>query len=70
MTDEPTFYEAMNGRAIRVYLINGIRLEGTLLGNGEHALFLEHPETGTKQIIYKHSIATASRLESGARWST
>ena len=44
--------------SVMVFLINGIKLEGNLVGTEDYCIFLARDET--IQLIYKHSIATIS----------
>jgi host factor-I protein len=57
---ENTFLDDLiqNQRFISVYLKNGIRLKGYMIGHDAEALFLRN---GTiPQLIYKHSVSTLS----------
>lgn len=44
------------GKAVWVFLINGIKLSGTIAGVDSHAIFVRSP--GAIMMVYKHAIAT------------
>ena len=52
------FLDAMtvNGKAVWVFLINGIKLSGTIAGVDTHVIFVRSP--GGILMVYKHAIAT------------
>jgi host factor-I protein len=56
-----------NGRVVWVFLINGIKLSGTIAGVDTHVIFVRSP--GGVLMVYKHAIATVcepyTRLWSG-----
>jgi RNA chaperone Hfq len=60
MNEERTFYADLVNRPVRVYLVTGIRLKGTLLDEYERAIVLADAEHGTDQLLYKHSITTVA----------
>lgn len=47
---------ASSGRAVWIFLVNGIRLTGTIASADRHAVFV-HSSSGTA-MVYKHAIAT------------
>jgi sRNA-binding regulator protein Hfq len=58
MTTERRFYSNLIGKPVRVYLLLGIRLEGTLLEASDNVLVLDDPYQQTSQLVYIHSITT------------
>lgn len=57
---ESAFLAEHVGVKVDVYLINGIRLSGTLLGAHQDLVFLEPLEKhdGTMQMVLKHAISS------------
>ena len=54
---EPDFInKAINGKAVSIFLINGIRLEGKICTYDDEVIILE--SKGVDQLIYKHAIAS------------
>lgn len=54
----------LNKHLVDIYLINGIRLQGTLTGFDKYAVHLNRAPDAVngvvKQIVYKHAISTIS----------
>ena len=60
MNREADFLTGLVNRAVRVYLVNGIKLQGTLTETSPTAIFLVDREHGSPQLIYKTCIATVA----------
>lgn len=60
MHREADFLTSLVNRPVRVYLANGIKLQGTLTEASPTALFLVARENGSPQLIYKTCIATVA----------
>lgn len=52
-------YLKTNNIAVNMYLINGIKLSGTILDYDKFCVLLGSKE-GSPQVIYKHAISTVS----------
>lgn len=58
-TEQNFLSELFNsGERIHIYLVNGVRLTGSIRTHDKVVIELEGP---TKQIVYKHSISTILR---------
>ena len=51
-----------NSKALTVFLVNGIKLEGTIIAMGKNSLLLKRDDN--IQLVYKHSISTILPLDS------
>lgn len=62
MHEERAFYADLVNRPVRVYLMTGIKLEGTLKAEYERAIVLTDAAhgIGIDQLLYKHSITTVA----------
>ena len=49
-------------KALTVFLVNGIKLEGSIIAMGKNSILLKRDEN--IQLVYKHSISTILPLES------
>jgi len=51
-----------NSKALTIFLVNGIKLEGNIIAMGENCYLLKRDEN--MQLVYKHSISTILPLDS------
>ena len=51
-----------NSKALTVFLVNGIKLEGTIIAMGKNSFLLKRADN--IQLVYKHSISTILPLDS------
>ena len=51
-----------NSKALTVFLVNGIKLEGSIIAMGKNSFLLKRDDT--IQLVYKHSISTILPLDS------
>tara|TARA_B100001057_G_scaffold175790_1_gene176432 strand:- start:628 stop:879 length:252 start_codon:yes stop_codon:yes gene_type:complete len=49
-------------KALTIFLVNGIKLEGSIIAMGENSFLLKRDEN--IQLVYKHSISTILPLDS------
>jgi len=49
-------------KALTVFLVNGIKLEGSIIAMGKNSILLKRDEN--IQLVYKHSISTILPLDS------
>ena len=49
-------------KALTVFLVNGIKLEGSIIDMGKNSILLKRDEN--IQLVYKHSISTILPLDS------
>ena len=51
-----------------IYLVNGIKLQGSIHSFDQFVVMLKNPKTGVSQVVYKHAISTIEptrRMELG-----
>lgn len=51
-----------------IYLVNGIKLQGSIHSFDQFVVMLKNPRTGINQVVYKHAISTiepTQRVELG-----
>ena len=51
-----------------IYLVNGIKLQGSIHSFDQFVVMLKNPKTGVSQAVYKHAISTIEptrRMELG-----
>ena len=41
-----------------IYLVNGIKLQGSIHSFDQFVVMLQNPKTGINQVVYKHAIST------------
>ncbi|WP_265562704.1 RNA chaperone Hfq [Sphingomicrobium arenosum] len=58
---QDAFLTRRHGQGVKLFLVNGIALEGHLAGHDIYALLLE--QGGDLQLVFKHAIATVSDME-------
>ena len=63
MNNENEFFVRLLRRPVRVYLVNGVCLEGELLGACDDAIFLSDREHRAPHLIYKTGITSVSSDE-------
>ena len=51
-----------NSKALTVFLVNGIKLEGSIIAMGKNSFLLKRDDN--IQLVYKHSISTILPLDS------
>jgi host factor-I protein len=51
-----------NAKALTIFLVNGIKLEGNIIAMGENCYLLKRDDN--MQLVYKHSISTILPLDS------
>ena len=51
-----------NTKALTIFLVNGIKLEGNIIAMGENCYLLKRDDN--MQLVYKHSISTILPLDS------
>jgi host factor-I protein len=51
-----------NSKELTIFLVNGIKLEGSIIGMGENCYLLKRDDN--MQLVYKHSISTILPLDS------
>tara|TARA_B100000212_G_scaffold54163_1_gene35687 strand:- start:404 stop:655 length:252 start_codon:yes stop_codon:yes gene_type:complete len=49
-------------KALTIFLVNGIKLEGSIIAMGKNSILLKRDEN--IQLVYKHSISTILPLDS------
>ncbi|MCJ8189846.1 RNA chaperone Hfq [Sphingomicrobium aestuariivivum] len=55
---QDAFLTRRRGQSVKLFLLNGIALEGSLAGHDAYALLLQ--QGGDIQLVFKHAIATIS----------
>tara|TARA_B100000925_G_scaffold287820_1_gene267734 strand:+ start:409 stop:660 length:252 start_codon:yes stop_codon:yes gene_type:complete len=55
-------YAIKNSKALTVFLVNGIKLEGSIIAMGKNSFLLKRDDN--IQLVYKHSISTILPLDS------
>tara|TARA_X000000368_G_scaffold202521_1_gene159873 strand:+ start:131 stop:382 length:252 start_codon:yes stop_codon:yes gene_type:complete len=55
-------YAIEKSKALTVFLVNGVKLEGSIIAVGENSFLLKRDDN--IQLVYKHSISTILPLDS------
>lgn len=50
-----------NKRHVNIFLLNGVKLQGTIIAFDDDAIIVSGNKSNTSQLVYKHAISTIQR---------